>query len=199
MQKVTDKDFGYNEITRALKQINGSYVKVGLQGETGQKTYNTKFDKVTVVDLGIIHEFGATIHRKLKTISLRAGLKDFYSGKIRKGTIVIPERSFLRSTFDKMFDSWREMNKQLFWNIFTKFYSSSYIKGVSKAMDVMGQRIQRDVKDTITRGVPPPNASSTLKAKMRKGKWNRKSLGVPKPLIDTGQMMNSITYEKVMK
>lgn len=198
-ENIQDKDLGYREITKALKNINGSYVKVGLQGQTGQKTYGGKFDRVTVVDLGIIHEFGATINRNLKTVSLMQGLKAFYSGKIRTGQITIPERSFLRSTFDKMFNDWREMNKQLFWNIFSKFYSSSYTKGIDKALDVMGQTIQRDIKNMITRGIPPPNAASTLKAKMRKGRWNKKSLGVPKPLIDTGQMLNSITYEKVRK
>ena len=177
-QNIDDKDLGYREITRALKSINGSYVKVGLQGQTGQKTYGQKFDRVTVVDLGVIHEFGASIPKR---------------------NITIPERSFLRSTFDKMFDTWREMNKTLFMKIFTKSFSSSYSKGIDKALDVMGQTIQRDVKNTITKGIPPPNADSTLKAKMRKGRWNKKSLGVPKPLIDTGQMLNSITYEKVVK
>ncbi|MCP4481413.1 MAG: hypothetical protein GY817_01105 [bacterium] len=192
MSNIIDKDLGYSKIVRSLKDIEGSHVKVGLQGAKGQKTYGEKFNNMTVVDIGTIHEFGANIHKQLKPISLKAGLKAYNSNKMRTGLIKIPARSFLGTTYDKKHKEWIEMNKKLFWNIITARYSKSFISGISKALGIMGQTIVKDIRKTIRAGIEPPNKESTLRAKMKKGKGKK----TPKPLIDTGRMINSISYKK---
>lgn len=193
--RIIDKDLGMKGIVRSLKKVDGSYVKVGLQGNTGQKTYGEKWNRVTVVDVAVIHEFGATVHRKLKTIGLLEGLRAYYRNRIRKGSFSIPERSFLRSTYDEKYNEWRIKTNQIFFDLITKRFSASYTAGVSKALGVIGAFIKTDIKNKIRRGIPPPNAPSTLAKKMKKGTGG----GQPVPLIDTGRMINSITFEKVIK
>lgn len=165
-QEIIDIDLGMKNIVRSFKKVDGSYVKVGLQGETGQKTYGEKWNPVTVVDIGVIHEFG---------------------------TVNIPERSFLRNTFDENYLKWRKFTTQVFSEMITKQFAKTYTVGISKALGFLGQRIQNDIKNRIRQGIPPPNAPSTLARKLKKGK------GLPVPLIDTGRMINSIIYVKVIK
>ncbi|MGC7930576.1 hypothetical protein ACP3VS_18320 [Lysinibacillus sp. VIII_CA] len=110
-----------------------------------------------------VHEFGATIQRG-------------------KGSISIPERSFLRTAFD-------EKNEQ--WAIFFK----SQLKHVlALQMDVqtlfnrLGARMVGDIQEKITDLDAPPNAPSTI---AKKGSSN--------PLIDTGGLRMRITYRVVRK
>jgi len=174
--QIIDKDLGMENIVRSFKHVHGSYVKVGLQGQTGQKTYGTKWDTVTVVDLGVIHEFGATVR------------KETYS-------ITIPERSFLRNTFDENFLKWRKYTTEVFFDMLTRYFASNYMTALSKALDLIGFRLVSDIKMRIRQGIPPPNAPSVYARKLAKGK----GVGTPVPLIDTGRMMNSITHVKVIK
>lgn len=94
------------------------------------------------------------------------------------GTRFIPERSFLRSTFNAR--------------------QAAYIKALQKAVDVVsagkmtseaamnqiGLRMVADIQKTIDDTSTPPLAESTIEAK-----------GSSKPLIDTGRLRASITYE----
>lgn len=54
----------------------------------------------------------------------------------------------------------------------------------SLALDVLGMYIEGQIKARIAKGIDPPNAPSTIARK-----------GSSKPLIDTGQLRSSITYE----
>jgi hypothetical protein len=164
-------DRGYKRIIRFTKKIKNSFVKIGLQGNTGNKIHEDS--KLTIVNIGVIHEFGTTIKRKIK-------------GK--KNIIVIPERSFIRSTFD-------EKNRN--WSVKTKVLLDKIMIGkvsVSKALDVLGLLIQKDIKKKINSNIPPPNAPSTAMKKRKKGKK-----GKIKTLIDTGTMLRSIIFETFFK
>jgi hypothetical protein len=59
---------------------------------------------------------------------------------------------------------------------------------IENAYSAAGMILVAGVKRRITQGIPPPLAESTLKARKRIG------FKGTKPLIHTGQLVNSITY-----
>lgn len=100
------------------------------------------------------------------------------------GTDKIPERSFIRST---VFEQ-----KQAIIELITQLKTDIY-KGrmtVDKALDGIGSQVESLIKGKITDGDPAwdPLSEETIKRK-----------GSAKPLIDTGQLLHSITYKKVIK
>ena len=54
---------------------------------------------------------------------------------------------------------------------------------VNRELNIIGLKHQNRIQATIKRGIPPPNAQSTIDRK-----------GSNKTLIDTGVMVNSVTY-----
>lgn len=102
------------------------------------------------------------------------------------GTTNIPERSFLRSTFDEnatKINQWRELAIQ---NILTKGWS------VEKALEMIGFRVMTLVQNKIKSNVPPPLAKSTAEKKLQNGI-------APRTLIDSGLLLRSITYKVYVK
>lgn len=77
---------------------------------------------------------------------------------------------------------------------------------MSSALHKIGLIAQASVREVINEGVAPPLADSTLKARARRGRKgaikelkNRAEglaagMGDAKPLVDTGQMRNAISY-----
>lgn len=110
-----------------------------------------------------VHEFGATIRRG-------------------GGSITIPERSFLRTTFDEKNEEW------------VNFFKNQLKQVLALQMDVqtlfnrLGARMVGDVQKKITDLDAPPNAPSTI---IKKGSSN--------PLIDTGGLRMRVTYRVVRK
>ena len=87
----------------------------------------------------------------------------------------VPERSFLRTTMDeRRGDIARLMTKAL-----NRVGSIS----AKDALSILGQFVENAVKAKITSLNEPPNAPSTI---AKKGSSN--------PLVDTGQMKNSVTH-----
>lgn len=89
----------------------------------------------------------------------------------------IPERSFLRSTMDTN----RAKYTKEIQRIATKIFDG---KTAYAAMNLLGMRAANDVKNTIRAHVPPPLQPETVARK-----------GSSTPLIDTGQVINSITWK----
>ena len=102
----------------------------------------------------------------------------------------IPERAFIRSTHDTKSKEWFELVKKL---------KDLIYKGLSldQALGILGLKMQTDIKDRIkhSRDWAKANSQSTYLRKLKKGG----KPGEVVPLIDTGQMLNSITFVKVMK
>lgn len=94
----------------------------------------------------------------------------------------IPERSFIRSTFYvRRVEALRSMCARLAKAVVTDGLDPK------RALGMLGAWAASQVKETITEiDIPPPLADSTVQAK-----------GSSKPLVDTGQLKNSITYEVV--
>lgn len=90
----------------------------------------------------------------------------------------IPERSFLRKPF---FDKKAEISA------FAKNQIALALVGrttAKEALGLVGERARDIAKMAITEGVEPELKPKTIKRK-----------GSSKPLIDTGQLLNSIDYE----
>ena len=94
------------------------------------------------------------------------------------GTSTIPERSFLRSTFyGHAAEGLRLMCEKL---------SKAIIEGKldePRALGLLGTWAVAEVKRTIRASIAPELAAATIAAK-----------GSSLPLVDTGQLINSITY-----
>jgi phage gpG-like protein len=96
------------------------------------------------------------------------------------GTATVPERSFIRATIEA---HGREYERIL------GAEAAKIIAGrstVERSLTLLGMRVEGDMKATIEAGIPPPLAPVTVAAK-----------GSSQPLIDSGQLRNSITSKVV--
>ena len=127
--------------------------------------------------LAAIHEYGCTIP---VTQKMRAWFA--YQGyPLKKSTTVIkiPERSFLRTGHDENVD--RVISQ-------TERAISQVLAGkmtVDDMLDLYGQQMSTAIKTYMRDLNSPPNSGMTVD---RKGSSN--------PLIDTGGLLESITWEK---
>lgn len=124
-----------------------------------------------------IHEYGCTIK---VTPKMRAFLH--YNGlHLSPNTTVIkiPERSFLRSGHDE--NAERVLNQ-------TERAIGQVLGGkmsVDDMLDLYGQQMSTAIKQYIKKLSSPPNHPYTVEQK-----------GSSNPLVDTGQLIESITWEK---
>jgi len=94
------------------------------------------------------------------------------------GTATLPERSFMRSTIHAKKKDIIALQKKLFKQI---------LKGSMKietGLGLLGEFMSDAITQKIVSITSPPNTPETIEAK-----------GSSNPLIDTGQLKNSITYE----
>ena len=138
---------------------------------------------VKVIDNGYTNykEAFKALHNKSVNIGLfaKVGNDVLTKGIVNEfGTKNIPERSFLRKTFN---DEYKKVAKQ-FDKIIISFGKKDL--GVDRKLRLIGRSQQGAVQKTITDLKVPPNAASTIKAK-----------GSSNPLIDTGEMRLKINYE----
>lgn len=189
--KVIDK--GYAAAIFALRKLDGQTATIGLHAPQNSRTE----PGLTNVALGVVHEFGATINHPGGTdymVSWSGGgrsggfaggaitfLKRGDSrsiGKTKPHTIKIPERSFIRSAFDKNVRKYqraclREAKKALLLK-----------QTPEQAIGRVGEIAKADIIRGINRGISPPLKAATIRRK-----------GSSKPLIDTGQLKQSIRVE----
>jgi hypothetical protein len=106
-------------------------------------------------------------------------IKNWELGTIHEfGTEKIPARSFLRSTYKEHLSEMRAIIKKLH----HKVLHEKMKKG--DALALIGEKFTALVKAKITAHIPPPNEPATIARK-----------GSSTPLVDTGQLLNSIRYE----
>lgn len=91
-----------------------------------------------------------------------------------------PARSFLRSTYDTKREDWEKLLER-----FLRLVIAGKID-LKDALELVGQRASADVKKRILSGagIPPPNTQATIDRK-----------GSSRPLVDSSQMVNSISYQ----
>lgn len=145
-----DRDRGWNKIRNQLIGLrNGRAVAVGIQGSEAADQYPD--GAMTNVRLGAIHEFGTADGR-------------------------VPERSFIRSTFDAEGGFKVRMNK----------LAKAALAGASAIGQLMliGEQARAAILRKIKSNIPPPLKPVTIKRKK----------GETTSLINTGQLWNSISY-----
>lgn len=96
------------------------------------------------------------------------------------GTERIPERSFLRSGIANNRATYRKLNRGSLQKIRAEKLT------IAQGLGRLGIQAQNDVQDQIVEASAPPNHPATIAAK-----------GSSNPLIDTGHLRQSITYEVV--
>lgn len=158
---LREVDKGMKALAQTMREVKNAHVKVGVLGDSEQNE-RKKGEAVTSVDLALIHEFGAP----------EAG---------------IPERSFIRSTFEAKKNECAATAKALV----TQIYEGR--ETPAKALGKLGAKLSADMKKTITAGIEPPNAESTMARKEAKS-YRGAAPGSPVPLVDTGQLLSSITW-----
>lgn len=99
------------------------------------------------------------------------------------GTERIPERSFLRSTVDKKRRQIFALKKTMYNQILDGR------KSTRRGLQIIGEDVQFKIQSTIRKLKTPPNAPSTIKRKH--GKAN--------PLVDTGNLVQSIRHVEVVR
>lgn len=100
----------------------------------------------------------------------------------------IPERSFLRATVDRNRAKYQRLMRRL---------GNLVVVGritLPHALALLGEQVKSDIQSAFEDGLEPPLAEST-KAMRTKGSGEAAELADPKPLIDTAQLKNSITYQ----
>jgi phage gpG-like protein len=155
---VTDTDKGYADLRRTLAKIRAErpYVVVGIRGQAGAQTYQDeagKGDAISLVEVGAVHEFGSRDGR-------------------------IPERSYMRSTFDRNRDDYERGFKRSIGRV---------VDGTAEIDTELGRLglvVAGDIQETIATLTDPPLAQYTIDKK-----------GSSKPLIETGRLKQSIDHE----
>lgn len=155
MTGVTDKDKGWNDIKRNMRQMNGSYVKVGLQSGSVHKGREGHLSDL--VAIGAIHEYG---------------------------TKNVPERSFMRTTFDEQKPQLTLLKKRLVSSITSRRINTE------QGLRILGEFMASAIKKKITDIQYPPLKNPSKK---------RAKGGIPNPLVDTGQLRAGVTPVVVIK
>lgn len=156
-------------------------VKVGiLEGATTT-------DGQSIVQYAAAHEFGleVPIHERTQLVK-RKKATILLEGHVAESSFKMPTRPFLRQTVAKRQDEWcAELAKML---------KGRFTKGEAKdAMYKIGEVMRADVVREIEGGDFTPLKPATVKAKRKRGKVANPE----KILVDTGQMIEHISYEVV--
>lgn len=173
---VKRADRGWAKLVKAadvMERERGMHAKAGILGAAAKAEHpseDARGKKPTNVQLAAIHEFGVP-------------------GKI-------PARPFIQGTFSLKRAEYRAQLRVLAGDWFRRAASGGDQMRV--ALGRMGLRMAADMKLRVTTGagIPPPNAPSTIAKKLAKGKWKKGgSSASPRPLVDTGRMVGSISHE----
>lgn len=150
------------EFLNMLKELSTTHIEIGIFGDGKGGEQHKKGDPITVLGIATVHEFGLAIDLG------------------RDGSIVIPERSYLRSTFDNEKSNIINKCDKLLEKVISLELS------VDVFFQVIGEYMVGLVQTTLTDLRDPPLSQSTIDQK-----------GSSNPLIDTGRLRDSITYKVV--
>jgi hypothetical protein len=128
------------------------------------------------LQVGILGDAGRTIHEGSDLTVIEIGAVHEYGTEDGR----VPERSWLRRTFEEKEDELKQTQLK----VMKKFFDGQF--DAMKVLGVMGLWASTEVKKTITVGphIPPPLKEATIAAK-----------GSDRPLVDTGQMVDAISWE----
>lgn len=117
-------------------------------------------------------------------VAYYAAVNEFGGRAMHNGkAVTIPARPFLRQTVDKHSDEWGKTIEEKL---------SGHPDGAKAAMYIIGEVMRADIQSTIKAGDFTPLAEATIERKRDAGKKEPET-----PLIDTGALFSSISYEVV--
>ena len=156
-----------DEIIKNLEELEKYYVVIGITAKNDSK----------LIMIANVHEYGCDIP---VTDKMRGFFAYNFDVHLKKDTkvIKIPERSFIRSGFDKYHQEFANygdlLNQVINGNITAKdFY------------DIIGQKGADRIRDFLIKEIKsPPNSGLTIR--------NKKSSN---PLVDEGRLADAIDYE----
>ncbi|MCM2366644.1 hypothetical protein [Proteus sp. FZP2095] len=180
---------GLKALEARIRAMGKKKVVVGVPAATN----NLREGELSNAMIAAVHEFGATINhpggtsygyrtekdaRDGKSRFLRNGQGYMETGKTGAHKIKIPERSFLRSTFNEQKENWSKL-------IIKGFHHQLANNGdINSVLGSVGGVMMGDVQRKIESGISPANAPSTVRKKKSS-----------KTLMDSGALKSSITYE----
>lgn len=153
--KVKLDDGLWRKMRRRVGELDTRRLQVGVLASRGGNALHDKESGLTMIELAAIHEFGSPAAN-------------------------IPERSFIRRTFEKKDRETVRLLRRLAHAVVTGKMDAR------KALNLLGAWGASQVKATIAEGpgIPPPLAPATIERK-----------GSSRPLVDTGRLLDSITWE----
>lgn len=168
MTTVEDKS-RVGDVLKRLSELSSYSVRVGILSKKGGE----------ILMIANVNEYGCNIP---VTDKMRSFFRYNFGIYLKSGTtsINIPERSFVRASYD--------YNKSSFYKFDDYFFA--VLDGKLDVMDfykIVGTACVSMIKDFIIKGVNPEDSSLTLKLKAPK----------TKPLVDTGRLVNSIDFEVI--
>jgi hypothetical protein len=197
-----------DKLRRTVAAMHGMAVQVGVFGDDSAR--KDEGNGISNVRLAAVHEFGATIDHPGGTPYIWGSDGALFLNKSKLGSsarskfnipvtkahkIKIPERSFIRGAFDQ----YRALIAAA-----SDGFNLAVLDGKMtprSAMERLGLIIQGLIQKRMSRGIGPALARSTVKRKQMMSavgrRMRKKSMAGPanvKPLIDTGQLRNSVTY-----
>lgn len=165
-------DRGWENIKEQLRLAEGSYTKVGfpLGAIMGKAT------KKKLVKIAGKEKYGSISDIAKVAVWQEFGTEDEF------GVERIPARPFMSTSFD---ESVPELNSRIN-NLYNKIIEGKL--HTQRGLAILGEFMTTQIKKKIQSIMFPPNAPSTIRAK-------RSS----KPLIDSAQMINTVTHVEVMR
>jgi hypothetical protein len=216
-------DRGWERFANGVKslQTDKSYVKAGLLGSKANKRRkapprafddrSAEFAKaqaaINPVLLAILAHAGRSHASKQQPTNVEIGVWNEFGSKNH------PARPFIRPAFER--------NRAEYMNLLALFVKAHVMTGrrtYVQVLGLIGQRMAADMKNYVTQGpqIPPPNSGypNTTRGywaeKLRRGYWKVQKRNAslakrnkpvpegpippPRTLVDTGVMVNSITY-----
>lgn len=100
----------------------------------------------------------------------------------------IPPRPFMRPTIER---------EEIKWRAFIAQEAKKIVEGtqtVAALFEMLGLNISGEIARSISEVVSPPLLEATIRAKMRKMANTKITGSLDKPLVETGLMLESVTY-----
>lgn len=152
--RVTDRDRGWAQLIKELRAAGDLSGKAGVIGtKAAAERPDGEGGTTTNAEIALTNEFGSQ------------------DGKV-------PERSFIRSTFDRQRSKYETDLQKLAAKVYARQMK------IEKAVGLVAAEMASDIRKTIIDGeaVPPPNAASTIASK-----------GSSRPLVNTGQLKAAVS------
>lgn len=165
---------GMAGLIKIVKQLAiNPEVKVGVLANEPEREPVLEGHKDSDVDAAFRKAFGSGVNagEELSNVAI-ACINEFGSAKMG-----IPARPFIGTSGDHFKEAWLQLMEHTLGLVVDGKITPQ------QALEIVGQRASADMKKVLLTAMWPPNAPRTIAAK-----------GSSRPLVDTRQLLNSISY-----